>query len=258
MKNYFLQSHDILNAYYTGTVDYVYHLHSSIEVVYCINGSGSAFLDGKEYTVGENEAFVVFPNQLHKYEGFKNGRFIIFIVPRNEMPYLSEITGDYKPLNPVICDGEKEILGLLSLLIDSYRNCSEKSLRLYLELILSRIIEKSGKTDKEKNSEVVTKILNFCQENYSQDISLEDISEKFGLSKGYLSHIFSGKLKINFRNYINDLRISAAKALIEQNKLNFTEISIKTGFSTTRTFNRAFLKSEGITPMEYKKSNGKH
>ena len=50
----------------------------------------------------------------------------------------------------------------------------------------------------------------------------------------------------------------AAKALIEQNKLNFTEISIKTGFSTTRTFNRAFLRSEGITPMQYKKSTGRH
>ena len=75
------------------------------------------------------------------------------------------------------------------------------------------------------------------------------------ISKYYISHLFSHKLNMRFNDYINSLRISDACRYLRHDTRSITEISELVGFSTLRTFNRAFIKQIGVTPSQYRKSN---
>ncbi len=72
------------------------------------------------------------------------------------------------------------------------------------------------------------------------------------VSKSYVSHIFCGKLKINFRSYLNLLRINEAAALLRSSTISATQAATQSGFGSIRTFNRAFLKVMGKTPKAYR------
>ncbi|MBO7311046.1 MAG: helix-turn-helix transcriptional regulator, partial [Clostridia bacterium] len=72
------------------------------------------------------------------------------------------------------------------------------------------------------------------------------------ISKYYVSHIMSNKLKMGFNDYINSIRVSNACKYLRKTDKSITEISGIVGFNTMRTFNRAFLKQTGMTPSEYR------
>ena len=98
-------------------------------------------------------------------------------------------------------------------------------------------------------------ILNYCESNYHDKISLKSTARELHISESRLSHIFSEKIKIGFCNYLNMLRINEAANLLVSTELTITEISGMCGFSTIRTFNRAFKKHIGITPAKYRLEN---
>ena len=59
----------------------------------------------------------------------------------------------------------------------------------------------------EKNDEisVLQKLMDYCANNYSQDLSLEILEKELHVNRFYISHLFSQKLKIKFNSYINSL-----------------------------------------------------
>ena len=82
---------------------------------------------------------------------------------------------------------------------------------------------------------------------------MEEVADKLCISRSTVSHLFNERLAMNFCDYINSLRLSDAVKLLKNGKNTITEISDLSGFSTIRTFNRAFLKRYGISPSEYRK-----
>jgi AraC-like DNA-binding protein len=60
------------------------------------------------------------------------------------------------------------------------------------------------------------------------------------------------RIKINFCSYINILRVNEACSLLQQSDKSIIEIAEESGFSSLRTFNRAFLRHVGISPREYR------
>lgn len=90
-------------------------------------------------------------------------------------------------------------------------------------------------------------------------LSLESLAEKMELSKGYLSKIINTELGMNFKEYLNKLRIEEAKSyLINPEFANYTLVAIglEAGFNSKSAFNATFKKVTSITPSEYKKQHG--
>ena len=93
----------------------------------------------------------------------------------------------------------------------------------------------------------------FIANNYKQDIGLSDVAGVVNLSSVYFSGLFKKEIGENFVDYLNRVRIDAAKVLLKDVRNNIGEIAEQCGFSDTRYFAKIFKRSVGITPSDYRK-----
>lgn len=106
--------------------------------------------------------------------------------------------------------------------------------------------------DKKYDRTMANKMINYIQENYVKDISLNDISEHFNMSTSYLSTMFKYYTGQNFKEYLNLCRVKAAKEIMQkESNLRINEIATRVGCSGAVTFIRMFKKYEGLSPGQY-------
>lgn len=235
------------------------HLHSHIEFVYLFDGCSRAFVDSEEYLIQGGDLFIVFSNQIHQYQNTGPEHHILCIFPPEICPEFSSLFQQKVPVSPLIPGGAENpaILPLLegisqSLSAPSFR---EERVRGYFLLLLSELFDMMELVDASaRRGNTVRDVLTYCSQNYKGDLSLEQVADALHLSKYYLSHLFSQKMHMGFKDYLASLRISDACRLLQTSELPITEIAFHSGFSSPRSFNRAFLKYTGTTPREYRKS----
>lgn len=110
--------------------------------------------------------------------------------------------------------------------------------------------ESSFSSEKRKDLRLIRE---YIEENYNEDIRLDFLSLKYGISKYYLSHMFKEQYGTSVNNYIINMRITKAKHLLRFSDLSTTEIANRVGYEDVNYFIRSFKKVENITPGEYKK-----
>ena len=84
-------------------------------------------------------------------------------------------------------------------------------------------------------------------------ISIDDLSKKLNYGRTFLCTVFKEETGLSINSFYTDLKIKEAKRLMDEGKLNFTEISEKLNFSSPYYFTKVFKKSVGLSPSEYKK-----
>lgn len=229
------------------------HIHDDIELVFVIEGGGEAFCNGKAYTLKENMFFLVFPNQVHHYVNCKRGEYLLLIIKPDMLIHYTGLFLEREPLSSVTNANEETIKLILSALKEFKEDGFSPIIDGYLTAFFGKLIKCYDLEKSALPSGTTSKILQYCIKNYSKNITVKDVAEALNISRSSVSHIFSQKIKVNFCDYINSLRLNNAKTLLIENNYSITEIAFTCGFSTVRTFNRAFIKQHGITPSEYKK-----
>ncbi len=93
----------------------------------------------------------------------------------------------------------------------------------------------------------------FIDAHFHEDITLEQIAEKSGITPNYFSKLFHQCFQVRLWDYITAKRIDLAKRLLSGNEsMTVLEIATGCGFHNTANFNRAFQKFTGITPSAYR------
>lgn len=92
----------------------------------------------------------------------------------------------------------------------------------------------------------------YIDTHYFEKITLEDLAQKVYLSTPYLSRIFKEEIGTTFNNYLNQVRISKSKSLLQCDNLRLTDISIAVGFEDQSYFTKVFKRITGITPNKYR------
>ncbi len=88
------------------------------------------------------------------------------------------------------------------------------------------------------------------------DLNIKKVSDLLGINHQQLSEILNRQLGMSFTSYINSFRIKQAKKLLLEDDSPVIRIAMAVGFNSVRTFNRAFSKATGVSPMEYRKRKG--
>lgn len=99
----------------------------------------------------------------------------------------------------------------------------------------------------------ITGIVRYLQEHLAEEISLNVLAEEFHLSAQYISQLFKSEIGVNFLTYLTNIRMEKAKKLLLSTSFSIAEISEQSGYGDYRVFTKAFKKSEGITPSQYRR-----
>ncbi len=105
-----------------------------------------------------------------------------------------------------------------------------------------------------QSNSIVKKAQNYIQENYSHDISLDDVSRAVNISPYYFSRVFKDESGENFIEYLTRVRVEKAKELLADPSLSVKLISSMCGYSDPNYFSRLFKKQTDMTPREYRMS----
>ena len=102
---------------------------------------------------------------------------------------------------------------------------------------------------KQEKNTLIEDIVAYIRANYKDpSLCLNKLSDEFGISESYFSHMFKENMNINFSVYLEDLRLNEAARLIKEGNSNLTEVSFEVGYNNPTSFRRAFKKKFGVTP----------
>ncbi len=253
-------------------LEFDFHYHDFNKIIIFISGDVSYIIEGKSYNLKPWDILFVNNHDIHKpiinssqtYE-----RIIIWINSKFLESHNYENCDltkcfklvDEKRLNLIRLNNDfQEELKDLIYLLESSLNSKEfgstllsNSLFIQLIIYLNRIHiynkyiqdENIFKYDKE-----IENILRYINQNLSEDLSIETLSQKFFISRYYLMHKFKKETGYTLHNYILSKRLFKAKELIKSGTPIITA-SMQCGFNDYSSFLRSFKKTFNCSPREF-------
>ena len=106
------------------------------------------------------------------------------------------------------------------------------------------------RTEEERPIAAMTR---YMQTHLAEEISLDLLAEAFHLSPQYISQLFKSEIGVNFLTYLTNLCMERAKKLLLSTALPVSEVAEQSGYGDYRVFTKAFKKSEGVTPSQYRR-----
>lgn len=88
-------------------------------------------------------------------------------------------------------------------------------------------------------------------------LRLSELATLLGTNRTYLSQYFNQNCESTFYDFVNDYRIHHAKLLLHSTDDTLETIAMNSGFNSLSTFRRTFVQREGMSPIEFRASNGK-
>lgn len=104
---------------------------------------------------------------------------------------------------------------------------------------------------------VMDDCMQFIQEHYMENLSLDSISSKYHFNASYFSTLFHTCTNQNFSEYLTQIRLSKSIELLVKTNYKIYEISKSVGYNDSTYFNRVFKKAYGVSPEKYRKLNKK-
>ncbi|MFV0396380.1 MAG: helix-turn-helix transcriptional regulator [Coprobacillaceae bacterium] len=106
-----------------------------------------------------------------------------------------------------------------------------------------------------KQIQIAVDEIDTCIKNYNDEtLTLYNLSKKLGYSKSYTTRKFKQISGMQFRDYLRQRKLAFALKEVRDTEKKLLDIAVNYGFSSHEAFTRAFKKSYGITPSEYRKN----
>ena len=138
-------------------------------------------------------------------------------------------------------DGIDYFLEIVSILHDLANSRNQRLLSTY-----------TVDVDKFEDDDKMKLVYEFVQKNFSEKITLEDVSEVATMSAVSFNRFIKKRTGKTFVNYINDIRIGYAARWLVEKDMSVSEVAFKSGFNNIANFNRSFKAIKNCTPSQYR------
>jgi transcriptional regulator GlxA family with amidase domain len=98
----------------------------------------------------------------------------------------------------------------------------------------------------------IRKLLLWMSENVQADLSVAALAHRASMSERTFARVFNAETRFTPAAYVERLRVDAARRTLESSKKSVKQIARLCGFGTVETMHRAFRRSVGSTPMQYR------
>lgn len=124
---------------------------------------------------------------------------------------------------------------------------TQKILHQFSENVLSTMICKS--------SGIIRKAIAYINDNYANNVSLEEVANYIHLNPSYFSTLFKKETGTAFSTYLNKVRIEHSKLMLTNTNQSILDIAIAVGFENQSYYCKVFKKIVGTSPKQYKNAN---
>ena len=234
-----------------GIEEYIY--------IYCMEGKGIVNVGGVQYNIKENEAFCVPRYKSHSYYADPKDPWSILWV------HFKGEDAVYYPLEEcrTVRFSSDNAGGRMMLLFDLLFKVTEGNYTLgnfiyiaqVLQLIMAETYQREKHSSTDRQNKYVTNVVRYMYEHLNENLTLEQISREFDLSKSYLYSIFrkyTGHAPLDF--FIS-LKMKEACKLLRLTDIYIYEVAQRLGYKDQYYFSRVFKKVIGVSPREYKQSD---
>lgn len=227
------------------------HYHRSIEIGFMLRGNAGYVVNEHVEHITTGEMAYIDSWDVHYFDISKgNETYTVLIGLDYLRDFYNAYGGAYSiPFFDQALRNKEANQKVLALLRDWEKKFDENDAltnRGYVNLILAELAKGYPVRQRERSRAeigMVNSILEYVNENYRKDITLDDVAKALGYGKNYCSKLFHDYIDQDFRNYVNGVRIEAAKRMMMENpEKRITDVAFDCGFSSLNTFYRAYKR----------------
>lgn len=249
--------------------NFLAHWHIDVEMVYVCEGSIRISANDESRILHEGDMAIFSSTDIHHYDSTDMHSKIIVVVFHPELIGKPAGWPESCLLNPVFFEGkfldnlDQEIRESITTMFYKIVTEYQGQRPFYQEILRGMLLELCahacrhffytdastvGRRIRLPDIDKVKKAIEYINNNYTGDLSLDKISEAVQLSPSYFSRLFKKYSGTNFNVYLGRKRSDAAETLIRTTQISITDIAYECGFGSIRTFNRVFRAIKGYSP----------
>lgn len=244
------------------------HIHDGVEIFLSLKGNINLTVDGVTYFLRQHDIVLCNSGEPRRASGIVPNITLRVFISEDFFHQETGVSGAYFHCNSSqMTEKERELAyGQLRRMLmrvmqanygkEEFQQIDLKSavLRMLSFLLKHFQVEQKKKTSAMDDcSDIrVTKIINYINKNYHNDISLHKTAEEEHLSVHYLSRLFKKRTGVGFMEYLGQVRLDSAVNHLLHTDWPVIKIALSNGFSNVGSFNKLFMKKYGISPAKYR------
>ena len=238
------------------------HWHRSIEIFAVFEGTLAFFINEEEYPLGSGEFILLNSNEIHSISSPEANRTIVLQIPMNVLRNVE--TGEGLIL--FTHSPKRQDSKIMELIGSMYQELQERGSEyewkvqsdffMLVYLLLTKYRKREILPEEIRHYRKLNRlstITGYIRENYTKELSLEMVADRFGYSPSYLSRMFRKYAHTNYKTYLQNVRIEYGFQEFANTDHTIGEIALNNGFPNQKAFTREFKKKYGILPSEYRR-----
>lgn len=270
----FLVSYQCLSEYDSNS--FMWHCHPEIEITYVKKGSMHYRINNRSFHLKEGDIIFCNSNALHSGEMENQedcsyipitfdpkliyGFFQSTICTRYVDPVIQNLAVcavhiDYsEKWHETFRDRMLEVISLDKQKPDFYELDISIRMQLLWRLLVEHLPHQPVSTTSDFTEyERIRRILSYIEQNYMNQITLDDISEHIHLCESECTRLFKRHMNTTLFSFLQEYRIERSLEYLNT-KESISSIAEKTGFSDSNYYSKVFSKIKGCSPREYRKN----
>lgn len=235
---------------------------------YILSGTGVLLAndskgDTQTYHIKSGQGFMIFPNQITTYisDNHLPWEYVWIEFDGLRVKEALSIAGLSidQPIYKAKLKDLREDMMQEMLYISNHSDCTPfhliGHLYLFFDALLRSITPEQQANNKKLRDYYVRESLAYIEQNFQNDISVEDIAKVCGLNRSYFSKVFKEATGKSPQQFLLTYRMIKATELLKLTKLSIGDISNAVGYANQLHFSRAFKNEYGISPREWRNNN---
>ncbi len=255
-----------INCYVHQMLSYRYNWHHQYELEFVLRGSMKTGAGGRSRVFHEDDFFIINPlvghaslalepNTLAMTLHFPMDAFSTYI-PEGMVCRFDCATDETTRSSPAAA----VIRHMAAVMMRSAMNDDERQflsayegLKLSLYTMLEpRVEQDSAVNINAEHEQKIAEMIGYIKQHYAEKITLEEVAERFGYNRTYVSTFFKKNCGISFYDYLTMIRLSESIERLGDMDVSLTQTALESGFPDLKTFNRLFRENFGQLPADYR------
>lgn len=232
---------------------------------YIISGTGTLMADNAKgetqtYSIKSGQGFLIFPGQITTYIADQNLPWEYVWIEFDGLRVKEALDLTELSVNtPVYHSHSKDLREqLMNEMLYIVHHAKESPFHLigHLYLFLDYLTQSAKSTKLVQSSKMsdyyIKEAINYIEQNFQNDITIEDIAAVCGINRSYFGKIFRNSIGRSPQEFLMNYRMVKATELLKLTSLSIAEIGSAVGYENQLHFSRAFKTIYGVSPREWR------